>query len=57
MLNLGCDFRKCAWVSKSAIEEREIGENENGGYNYPTLFTSNYDEAVAAFKSHWVFYR
>lgn len=53
MLNLGCNFRKCMWIPKSVLVENEVGEDENSTFHYETLFISDYNEAVEAFKAFW----
>lgn len=55
MLNLDCNFKRTMWIPKSAVEEHEIGweENENLGFHYETLKTDDYKEAENAFFAHW----
>lgn len=57
MLNLGCDFRKCTWIPKSALIEKEVGYDEFERYNYETLFIEDYEKAVKEFKMHWDMFR
>ena len=53
MMSLGPMERKCMWIPKSVLVEKEVGENEYGGYNHPTYFEADYDTAVQMFKDHW----
>lgn len=53
MLNLGCDKRKCTWIPKSAMIEKEVGVQENGQTLYETIFVEDYDECVKKFSEHW----
>lgn len=53
MLNLGENKRKCMWLPKSALDEFEVGKDENGVMHYETLNIEDYDKAVEAFTAHW----
>lgn len=53
MLNLGENFRKCLWIPKSVLIEKEVGEQTNGTYAYETIFEEDYDKCVKMFKEHW----
>lgn len=57
MLNLGTNFRKCMWIPKSVLVEREIGLNADGSYNHETYIEADYDKAVEMFTAHWNQYR
>lgn len=53
MLNLGVMKRRCLWIPKSVLIEREVGEQEDGQMFYETIKEEDYDECVKLFKEHW----
>lgn len=57
MMCLGCDFKRCMWVPKSVLIEREIGEGHHGFYNHETYFIKDYEEACKEFKYFWSKYK
>ena len=57
MLNLGTNSHKSMWVPKSALIKREVGYNFDETYNHETLFISDYEECLKAFRNHWNEYK
>lgn len=57
MLNIGTDHKKTMWVPKSVLIANEVGINEEGGFNYETLFIEDYEEAAKAFNEFWKNYK
>lgn len=54
MLNLGVNEKRCHWIPKSALEEYEVGEDEEtGAFHHETIFNEDYGECVQLFKEYW----
>lgn len=53
MLNIGTMRRRCMWVPKSALVEREVREEWGEPSQHETYRTDDYDEAVAEFTAFW----